>query len=152
MRNRPRNSDGTLRKANQPGLTTNRSSTAPWVESETLHLKRLGMSFQRIAEHLVAVADGHQQAMVPIPEHLRFPQDYSISPQAVHHAFRRALVRLPNIQAAELRKLDSERCEDFLLSLQPGIRKGDPRSVEVGVKVLAYKRKQMAIKPRQRSR
>jgi hypothetical protein len=109
------------------------------VESETLHLKRLGMSFQRIAEHLVAVAQEHESAVVPIPEELRFPPGYSISPQAVHRAFRRALMRLPNLAAAEFRKLDTERCEDFLLSLQPGIRKGDPRSIEVGVKVLAYK-------------
>ena len=29
--------------------------------------------------------------------------------------------------------------KDMFLSLQPGIRKGDPRSVEVGVKVLAHK-------------
>ena len=38
-----------------------------------------------------------------------------------------------------LRKLDSERLEEMLLSLQTGIRQGDPRSVEVGVKVLAHK-------------
>ncbi len=29
----------------------------------------------------------------------------------------------------------------MLLSLQPGIKQGDPRSVEVGVKVLEYKSK-----------
>jgi hypothetical protein len=59
--------------------------------------------------------------------------------QEVHRAFRRAIVRLPNAEAAELRKLDSERLEDMLLSLQSGIRQGDPRTIEVGVKVLTHK-------------
>ena len=59
--------------------------------------------------------------------------------QAVHRAFRRAIVRLPNAEAAELRKLDSERLEEMFLSLQAGIRQGDPRSIEVGVKVLVHK-------------
>ena len=77
--------------------------------------------------------------MVPIPEHVSFTEDYSISAQAVHRAFQRGIARLPNTEAEAYRKLDTERCEDMFLSLQPGIRKGDPRSVEVGVKVLAHK-------------
>lgn len=112
---------------------------ARWVETETLQLKRLGMSYQAIADHIVGVAHGEQQAMVLIPEHASFTEDYSISAQAVHRAFRRGIVRLPNAEAVELRKLDNERCEDMYLALQSGIRKGDPRSVEVGVKVLAHK-------------
>jgi len=139
MRNKPRNSDGTIRRTNKPRLLTNRSIIARWVEAETLHLKRLGMSYEVIADHIVGVAHGRQQAMVPIPEHATFTDEYSISMQAVHLAFRRGIVRLPNAEAVELRKLDTERCEDMFLSLQPGIRKGDPRSVEVGVKVLAHK-------------
>lgn len=139
MPNKPRNSDGTIRQTNKPRLLTNRSIIARWVEAETLHLKRLGMSYQVIANHIVGIAHGQQQAMVPIPEHAQFPEEYSISMQAVHRAFRRAIVRLPNAEAVELRKLDTERCEDMFLSLQSGIRKGDPRSVEVGVKVLAHK-------------
>jgi hypothetical protein len=59
--------------------------------------------------------------------------------QAVHRAFRRAIVRLPNAEAAELRKLDSERLEEMFLSLQAGIRQGDPRSVEVAVQVLTQR-------------
>jgi hypothetical protein len=139
MRNKPRNSDGTIRQTNKPRLLTNRSIIARWVEAETLHLKRLGMSFQVIADHIVAVAQGQQQAMVPIPEHAAFTEEYCISAQAVHRAFRRGIARLPNTEAEAYRKLDTERCEDMFLSLQPGIRKGDPRSVEVGVKVLAHK-------------
>src|SRR5450759_2262043 len=139
MRNKPRNSDGTIRQTNKPGVLTNRSIIARWVEAETLHLKQLGMSYQAIADHIGRVAHGQQQAMVPIPEHASFAEDYRISVQAIHRAFKRGMARLPNAEAVELRKLDSERCEDMFLSLQPGIRKGDPRSVEVGVKVLAHK-------------
>jgi hypothetical protein len=82
------------------------------------------MSYQAIADHIVGVAHGHQQAMVPIPEDAQFPKEYRISTQAVHGALRRGIVRLPNAETVELRKLDTERCEDMFLSLQPGIRKG----------------------------
>ena len=139
MRRPPRNSDGTIRHANRTKRLTNRSRIARWVEAETLHLKRLGMGYQAIADHIVGVAHGQQKAIVPVPEAVMFSEGYGISAQAVHRAFRRAIVRLPNAEAAELRKLDSERLEDMLLSLQPGIRQGDPRSVEVAVKILAHK-------------
>ena len=139
MPNTPRNSDGTIRRANKPEQLTSRSIIARWVEAETLHLKRLGMGYQAIADHIVGVAQGAQKAFVPVPQDAHFPQGYQISVQAVHKAFRRAMVRLPNAEAAELRKLDSERLEEMFLSLQPGIRQGDPRSVEVGVKVLTHK-------------
>lgn len=139
MRTTPRNSDGTIRRADQPKRLTNRSLVARWVEAEALYLKRLGMGYQAIADHIVAVAHGRQKAMVPIAEGARFPEGYCISMQAVHRAFRRAIVRLPNAEAAELRKLDSERLDEMLLSLQAAIRQGDPRSIEVAVKLLAHK-------------
>jgi hypothetical protein len=137
MPKKPRSSDGTMRRANTPKVLTNRSIIARWVEGETLHLKRLGMSFQAIADHIVEVAHGRQKAMVPVPQDAQFPERYEISMQAVHRAFKRAIDRLPNAEAAELRKLDSERLEEMFLSLQPGIRQGDPRSVQAAVRVLA---------------
>jgi hypothetical protein len=136
---KPRNSDGSIRRGDRPRRLTNRSLIARWVEAETLHLKRLGMSYLTIAEHLMAVARGQRQALVPVPAEVRFPGDYRISMQAVHRAFRRAIVRLPNVEAAELRKLDSERLEELFLALQAGIRKGDPKAVDAGVRVLAHK-------------
>lgn len=139
MRKKPRNSDGTIRRANQPKLLTNRTIIARWVEAETLHLKRLGMGYETIAEHIMGVVQGQRKAMVPVPAEARFPEQYRISMQAVHLAFRRAIMRLPNAEAAELRKLDSERLDDLFLSLQSGIRQGDARSIEVGVRVLAHK-------------
>jgi hypothetical protein len=139
MRKQSRNSDGTLRRSNKPQRLTIKSITARWVEAETLHLKRLGMSYQAIADHIVGVAHGKQQAVVPLPEYASFSEDYRISAQAVHKAFQRGILRLPSAEAAELRKLDNERCEDMYLALQPGMRKGDPRSIEVAVKVLVHK-------------
>jgi hypothetical protein len=127
-----------MRRANKPERLTNRTIIARWVETETLHLKRLGMGYQAIADHIVGVAQRSQKAFVTVPHDAHFPEDYQISVQAVHRAFRRAIVRLPNAEAAQLRKLDSERLEEMFLSLQAGIRRGDPRSIEVGVKVLAH--------------
>ena len=139
MRRLPRNSDGTIRRNDRPRRLTNRSLIARWVEAETLHLKRLGMGLQAIAEHLIGVAQGQRKALVPVPEQVRSPEAYRISLQAVHLAFKRALVRLPNAEATELRKLDNERLEEMYLALQPGIRNGDPRSIEVSVRVLSHK-------------
>jgi len=139
MPNKPRSSDGTMRRANRPKVMTNRSIIARWVEAETLHLKRLGMGYQAIADHIVEVAQGRRKAMAPVPQDAEFPEGYQISLQAVHRAFKRAIVRLPNAEATELRKLDSERLEEMFLSLQAGIRQGDPRSIEVGVRVLMHK-------------
>jgi hypothetical protein len=136
---RRRNSDGTIRRNDRPQRLTNRSLIARWVEAEALHLKRLGMSYPNIADHLIAVARGQRQSFVPLPAPAHFPADYHISAQAVHLALKRALVRLPNAEAAELRKLDSERCEDMFLALQPAIRKGDSKAVDAGVRVLAHK-------------
>jgi hypothetical protein len=139
MLKKPRSSDGTMRRANRPKVMTNRSIIARWVEAETLHLKRLGMGYQAIADHIVEVAQGRRKAMAPVPQEAEFPVAYRISLQAVHRAFKRAIVRLPNAEATELRKLDSERLEEMFLSLQAGIRQGDPRSIEVGVRVLMHK-------------
>jgi len=55
MSKKPRNSDGTIRPANKSQPLTNRTVFA---EAETVHLKRLGMSYQAIAEHIVAVVRG----------------------------------------------------------------------------------------------
>lgn len=139
MGNTPRNSDGTIRRADKPKRVTNRSLLARWIEAEALHLRRLGMSYQGVVDHLVAVAQGRQGAMVPVGERVLFPADFRISLQAVHKACRRAILRLPNVEAAEFRKLDNERLDEMYLSLQPGIRQGDARSIEVGVRVLVHK-------------
>jgi len=111
---------------------------ARWVETETVHLKRMGLSFEAIADQITRVGRGQATAMVAIPDSLTFPPDYKISRQACHKAFTRAVAREPALAVDELRKLDSARSEEMWMNLQPGIRKGNPRSIEVGVKVLDH--------------
>ena len=109
-----------------------------WIEGETVHLKRIGLSFDAIAEHITRVARSQTKAMTAIPDEVAFPPDYKISRQACHKAFRRAIAREPALEVEELRKLDRARCEEMYLNLQPGIRKGDPRTIEVGLRLLDH--------------
>jgi hypothetical protein len=141
MPKKPRNSDGTIRNARQPKALTARSIIARWVEAETVHLKLLGMSYSSIAEHITKVANRQQQSMIALPDGAVFGERYRISAQAIHRAFRRAIERAPNAEAEHHRKLDTERCESMFLSLQAGIRQGDTKSVEAGVRVLVHKAK-----------
>jgi hypothetical protein len=112
-----------------------------WIESETIHLKRIGLSFDAIAEQINRIARGQAQAMTAIPDGVTFPPSYRISRQACHKAFRRAIAREPALEAEELRKLDRARSEEMYLNLQPGIRKGDLRAVEVGIRLLDHSAK-----------
>jgi len=114
---------------------------ARWIESETLHLKRMGLSFEAIAEQITRVGRGHAQAMSTIPEGITFPPDYTITKQACHKAFRKAIAREPALDVEELRKIDNARSEEMLLNLQPSIHKGNMRAIETGVKVLAHQSK-----------
>ena len=78
--------------------------------------------------------------MVPIPRRPhRFPTDTRFRCRRFTERSGARLFDLPNAEAIELRKLDSERLEEMFLSLQAGIRQGDPRSIEVGVRVLIHK-------------
>src|SRR5260370_34738160 len=101
MRNKPRNSDGTMRRASRPKVLTNRSIIARWVETETLHLKRLGMGYQAIADHIVEVAQGRQKAMAPVPHDAQFPEGYQISLQAAHPSLPPGIVHLANATGDE---------------------------------------------------
>jgi hypothetical protein len=57
-----------------------------------------------------------------------------------HKALSRALKRAPTIKADEMRRLDTDRCEDMFLSLSPAIQKGEPQAVRAAaVQVLALK-------------
>src|ERR1700730_6436985 len=44
----------------------------------------------------------------------------------------------PSLELEECRKLDTERAEEMLMNLQPAIRKGNPRAIEIGVKLLDH--------------
>jgi hypothetical protein len=98
----------------------------------------MGLPFDGIAEQLTRVGRGLAQAITALPDNLSFPPDYTISRQACHKAFRKAIAREPSLELAELRKLNAARCEEMFMNLQPAMRKGSPRAIEVGVKVLEH--------------
>ena len=111
---------------------------ARWIEAETIRLKQMGLSFDAIAEQITRVGLGQATPLLAMPAGVTFPPDYTISKQACHKAFRKALAREPALELEEMRKLDNARSEEMYMNLQPGIRKGSARSVEVGIKVLDH--------------
>ena len=135
---RKRQPDGKWRGTRQAVAVSETVLRARWVEAETIHLKRIGLTFDAIADQITRVGRRQAQAIVAIPDGVLFPTDFQISKQACHKAFRKAIAREPSLAAEEFRKLDSSRCEEMFLNLQAGIRKGNPRSVEAGVKVLRH--------------
>jgi hypothetical protein len=133
-----RQPDGRWRSVRKAVVVSEAVLRARWIEAETLSLKRIALSFDAIAEHITRVGKRQGQATIAVPEGVTFPADFRISRQACHKAFRKAIAREPSAAAEEFRKLDSARCEDMFMNLVPGIRKGNPRSVEAGVKVLRH--------------
>jgi hypothetical protein len=111
---------------------------ARWLEAEVLHLKRMGISYEAIAEQITRVGHGRAQPLVALSTGMKFPDDFQVSRQACHKALKRALGREPTLAAEEFRKIDTARCEDMFLNLQTGVRKGNPRAVEASVKVLRH--------------
>ncbi len=111
---------------------------ARWVEAETIHLKRMGLSFDKIADRITRIGRGQAQAMVAMPEPITFPPDYEITRQACHKAYRKASAREPALELEELRKLDNDRSEEMFMNLQPAIRKGHARAIDTGIKLLDH--------------
>jgi hypothetical protein len=133
-----RNPDGTWRGPTQAVKVSATLVRARWVEAESLRLKQMGLSFDEIARQITRVGRGQAAPMVNLPEGVTFPADYTISKQAIFKAMRRALAREPALAAEEYRMVDTMRCEEMFSNLQPAIRKGNPRSIETGIKVLRH--------------
>ena len=135
----PRDSDGRFRNHNKPTRVSADTVRAQWVEIEAMRLKRNGFSYEAIAEQVTQVGRGQKVPVTPLLEGIRFPPDYKITAMGCHKAIRRALRLAPTLEADEMRRFDTDRCEDMYLFLTPGIRQGDPRSVRAAVSVLAHK-------------
>lgn len=133
-----RHPDGTWRGSRQATAVSETVVRARWVEAETLHLKRMGLSFEEIAGQITRVGRGQANPIAAAPAGINFSPEYSISRQAVHKAFRRAIAREPALAVDELRKLDHARSEEMFMNLQPSIRKGNPRAIEVEIKLLDH--------------
>jgi hypothetical protein len=114
---------------------------ARWIEAMTIRLKNMGLSFDEISEQIALVGRGQIHPIIAIPEGLTFPPNYTISRQACHKAFKKAIAKQPALEIEELRKLDNARSEEMFLNLQPGMRKGNLRAIEVGIKVLDHSAK-----------
>jgi hypothetical protein len=82
-----RQPDGTWRGASQAVVVSASVLRARWIEAETLHLKRIGLTFDAIADQITRVARGQAQAIVAIPDGIAFQPDFQISRQARHKAF-----------------------------------------------------------------
>jgi hypothetical protein len=134
-----RNPDGRFRNHNQPAVLADHVLRARWLEGEVLRLRRLSFSYEAIAQQITEVGRGQRAPLTPLPDGLGFPPDYGITPMGCHRALTRALKRTPRLEAEELRRLDTDRCEDMYLSLSPAIRRGDPQAVRAAVQVLALK-------------
>jgi hypothetical protein len=134
-----RNSDGRFRNHNKPTVLSADTLHAQWVETEAIRLKRNGFSYEAIAEQITQVGRGQKAPVTPIPEGLRFPPDYKITAMGCHKAVQRGLHRAPMLEADEMRRLDTDRCEEMYLFLTLGIRQGDPQSVRAAVSALAHK-------------
>lgn len=136
-----RQPDGTWRNTRSPMVASPNLLRGRWVEAEVLRLKTMGRSFEEMAEQITRVGRNRSPALVALPQGVTFPENYSITRQACHKAFRKALARQPALELEELRKLDNARSEAMFLNLQPGIRKGNVRAIEVGLKVLDHSAK-----------
>ena len=112
-----------------------------WVEQEVIRLKMMGASFEAIAGLLTQAGRGEFVPTVSLPSGVTFPPGYSISKMGCCKAYQRALDREPSLEAREHRRLDIDRSEELYLSLQPGIKKGDPKAIEAAVRVLNHKAK-----------
>jgi hypothetical protein len=133
-----RQPDGTWRGPRQAVVVSDAVRRARWIEAETISLKRMGLSFDAIAGQITRIGRGQAQSLVEIPAGLSFPTDYIITRQACHKAFTKAIAREPSLELEEFRKLDNERTEEMFMNLQPGIRKGNPRAIEIGLKLLEH--------------
>jgi hypothetical protein len=136
-----RNPDGTWRNTRRPMVISEAVRRARWVEAETLHLKRMGLSFGEIAEQITRVGRAQARPMVAMPDGVQFPTDYVITKQACHKAFRKAIAREPSLEVKEQRELDNARSEEMFMNLQPAIHKGNVRAIETGIRVLDHSAK-----------
>ena len=115
------------------------SLIARWVESEAIAQKMLGLSFAKIAENISRAGRGELVPATPRPEGVRFPEGYSISSQGVQRAYNLAMTREGRLKAAQMRDLDTDRTEEWILKLQTGIQAGDPQSISTATGILRFR-------------
>jgi hypothetical protein len=113
-----RQPDGTWLGTRQTIVVSDTGLRARWIESEVIGLKKMGLSFDTIAEQIGRAGRRETSALSPLPEGVAFPADFKISRQAAHKAFKRAIAREPALEVDELRKLDTARCDEIFLPIE----------------------------------
>jgi hypothetical protein len=111
---------------------------ARWIEGEALRQLRFGLTYRQIARLITDIAQGvtlPAAAGIEIPPDVTFPAGYTITHKRVFVLVQEALDRFPMLEAGALRKLWMSRYEEAWAHLQPGMRKGNPRAIEVGMRV-----------------
>ena len=98
----------------------------------------MGMSYEAIATHITAVGRGLKPPVIALLDGVTFPTNYRIGKVSVYLAVKAALAAAPRHEAEEYRQLQTDRCEEMLFALQPGIRAGSPPHVSSAVKVLQH--------------
>jgi hypothetical protein len=63
-----RQPDGRWRNARKAVVVSEAILKARWIEAETIHLKRMGLSFDAIAEQITRVGRRQAQAIVTISD------------------------------------------------------------------------------------
>jgi hypothetical protein len=106
-RERPRNHDGTFRRADSSSQDTRRNIVAHWVEEEVAWRRRfLDGSFAKIAALVVEAAHRRILPRAPLPAGIKFPDNYTLSGRGALKAFARYRARAkPNW--ANRKKADS---------------------------------------------
>lgn len=136
-----RQPDGTWRSPRQPVVVSAATLRARWIEAEVIALRVKGFFLEDIAGHISRVGRGLEKPVTPLPDNVVFEPNYSISRQACHKAFNKAIAREPSHRTKELRVLYTMRCESLYLSLEPLARQGDPRAAAVRLKIVEFEAK-----------
>jgi hypothetical protein len=141
MPGRQRHPDGTQRRKHRPTRLTDGYLIARWLEREVLRQKKLGVAYAAIADLITRAARGEQGTgvVLPDPDIVVLPPDYSITAMSCCRAVRRALNREPAQAAEEYRNLDTARLEDWLLALASGVRKGDALAIRTSLELIKHK-------------
>jgi ribosomal protein S25 len=138
---RPRNKDGSFRRRDRSGQDTRRSIIASWLEQEVVARRSFShQSFAKMAATVVAVANGREPPLVPLPAGLKFPAKYTLSGRGAMAAFARYRARVNSNRAdqensnsnldyelgkssrAQMRRLDAEPLRRVRLQLRLRLR------------------------------
>ena len=119
-----------------------------WMGGEALRQLTLGLTYRQIAQVIVDIARGvttPASVGIEVPAHVTFPPNYTLTPKRVHDLVQRALDRVPMLEAPAVRKLEMARLEEMWARLQPGMRKGDVRSIAAGIRVMERKARLLGL-------